>query len=108
MRLQWKEVPNESNIRGQWAALYVTLNPKGRFFLTRVTHERMGSPKAYIVLFDANNSIVGLKPAQPNARNARHACPINKSGCIAVHAYRFIQDHNIRLPMTIRFVDPEI
>jgi hypothetical protein len=46
-------------------------------------------------------------------RNAYRACALTdrnkrcKSGR-AVHVYRLVQDHNIRLPQTIEFVDPEL
>jgi hypothetical protein len=98
MKLQWKEVPTDEGIRGQWAALYVTMTPKGRIALSRVTHEKMGGPKAYVVLFDAANNIIGLKPAHLAARNARRACKNGPHGGRAINVYRLIQDNNLSLP----------
>jgi hypothetical protein len=106
MRLQWKEVPTEG-ATGQWAALYVTMNPKGQIALSRVTHEKMGEPKAYIVLFDAANNIIGLKPAALATRNARRACKKGDRGGRVVNVYRLIQDGRLSLPETIQF-DAEI
>jgi len=108
MRLQWKEVPTGDGVVGQWAALYVTMNPKGQIRLSRVTHAKMDEPAAYTVLFDEKNNIIGLKPCHLSARNARRACVLSKWGGIGIHAYRLIQDQGIRLPQTIQFVDPEI
>ena len=103
MKLQWKEVPTDDSIRGQWAALYVTMTPKGRIALSRVTHEKMGGPKAYVVLFDAANNIIGLKPAHLAVRNARRACKNGPHGGRAINIYRLIQDNSLSLPQTIQF-----
>lgn len=101
-------MPTNDGVHGQWAALYVTMNPKGRIALSRITHEKMGAPKAYVVLFDAANNIIGLKPAALAARNARKACLKGGSGAGRyVNAYRLVQEANIRLRHSIQF-DPEI
>ena len=109
-RLQWTQVPKD-DVRGQWAALYVTMNPKGRIAMSRVTYQRMGAPEAFHVLFDATNNVIGLKPTVLAMRNAYRACVTsgkNVHGGKAIHAYRLIEDYNIRLPQTIRFHDAEI
>ena len=107
MRSNWKEVPKDK-VRGQWAALYVTMNPKGRIAMSRITYERMGEPKAVNLLFDDVNNLIGIKPTAPAARNAYRVCVGTPRGGRVVHAYRLIQDEGIRLPQTIQFDDPEI
>lgn len=110
MRQQWQEIPRD-NIRGQWAALYVTMNPKGKIVLSRYTYERLGEPAAFKVLFDDANNIIGLQPTVLSARNAFRACVVTSSlkggkGGRAINAFRLVQDCNIRLPDTIKFVAP--
>ena len=107
MKLQWKEVPTGGGVTGQWAALYVTMNPKGRIALSRITHEKMGGPQAYVVLFDAANNVIGLKPAVPAIRNARRACKNGRHGGRTINVYRLIQDARLNLPQTVQF-DAEI
>ena len=62
MKPDWREVPRDA-VKGQWAALYVTRNRRGYIVMSRVTHERLGGPKAFQLLFDAVNNRIGLKPA---------------------------------------------
>jgi hypothetical protein len=107
MRSNWKEVPKDE-VKGQWAALYVSMNPKGRIMMSRVTYERMNEPPAFTLLFDDVNNLIGFKPTALSARNAYRACVGTPRGGRVLHAYRLIQDEGIRLPQTIRFQDPDI
>lgn len=107
MRSNWKVVPKDK-VRGQWAALYVTMNPKGRIMMSRVTYERLDEPAAFTILFDDVNNRIGLQPTVLSGRDAYRVCLATPRGGRVVHAYRLIQDEGIRLPMTIQFEDPEI
>ena len=107
MRTDWREVPRD-NVIGQWAALYVTMNRKGFLVMSRLTFQRMGEPKAVILLFDQVNNRIGLKPAQLSTRNAYHIGPSGSHGGKMVRAYRLMQEFGIVIPETIRFQDPEI
>lgn len=107
MRPDWREVPRD-DVRGQWAALYVTMNSKGFIVMSRVTYERLGAPKAFVLLFDTVNNRIGLKPTALSTRNAYPAGPSGSHGGKLVRAYRLTQEFGIALPETIRFHDPEI
>jgi len=108
MRMQWKVVPTGDGVKGQWAKLYVTMTPKGKIRLSRMTFDRLGAPEAVNILFDATNNIIGIKPCTRTARNAFRPCVIGANGGKVLHGYRLMQEHNIRLPRTVEFVDPEI
>lgn len=107
MRPDWREVPRD-DIKGQWAALYITMNSKGEIVMSRITYQRLGEPKAFVLLFDAVNNRIGLKPTVPSTRNAYPIGPRGPRGGKVVRAYRLMQEFGITLPETIRFHDPEI
>ena len=58
MRADWREVPRDKVI-GQWAALFVTMNKKGFLVMSRLTFQRMGEPKAFVLLFDQATTASG-------------------------------------------------
>ncbi|MBK9216755.1 MAG: hypothetical protein IPM59_14385 [Chloracidobacterium sp.] len=107
MKRNWKELPKDDTAAA-WAGLYVTMNPKGRISMSRVTYHRVGAPAAFLILFDAVNNVIGLKATHLAARNAYRPCAVNSNGGRAIFANRLINEYAIRLPDTIRFQDPEI
>ena len=107
MRPEWREIPRD-NVKGQWAALYVTLNRKGNIVMSRVSYQRLGEPKAFLVLYDPVNNRIGLKPTSPSFRNAYPASPSGSRGGKMVRAYRLLQEAGIVIPDTLQFHDPEI
>ena len=107
MKPDWNECPRD-DIRGQWAAFYVTMNPKGFIVLSRITYQKLGEPKAFLLLFDAVNNRIGLKPTGLAIRNAYPAAKYGRHGGRLVRAYRLMQEFGIELPETIRFNDAEI
>ena len=46
-----------------WESLYATLNPFGDLVISRRTHEILGSPDSYLLLFDVERNVIGLRPA---------------------------------------------
>ena len=107
MRPDWRECPR-GDVFGQWAAFYVTMNRKGEIAMSRVTYERLGEPRAFLVLFDTVNNRIGLKPSTPSTRNAYPAGVQGRHGGRVVRAYRLMQEFGIDLPETVRFHDAEI
>jgi len=95
-------------VKGQWAAFYVTMNRKGFIVMSRVTYERLGEPKAFMLLFDTVNNRIGLKPTALGIRNAYPVGPSGRHGGRVVRAYRLMQEFGIVLKETIRFQDAEI
>ena len=106
MRTDWRECPR-GDVTGQWAELYVTMNTKGYIVMTRLTYERIGSPKAFQLLFDGTNNRIGMKPAALAARNAYPVAGNGRHGGKMVRAYRLMQEFGIVLPETVRFYDAQ-
>ena len=107
MKTMWKEISRDPT-RGQWAALYVTINTKGWIVLSRLTHDRLGSPKAYQLFFDPVNNRIGLKPSALAGKNTYPAGPQGPCGGKVIRAYRLLQDCSISIPETLQFFDAEI
>lgn len=107
MKPDWKECPH-NDVQGQWAAFYVTMNPKGFIVMSRVTYQRLGEPQAFLLLFDTVNNRIGLKPTASGIRNAYPAAKSGRHGGRLVRAYRLMQEFGIILPETIQFKDTEI
>ena len=69
MKREWKEI-GRGDFRAQWAVFYVTMNSKGTIVMNRAAYERMDSPAAFLLLYDAPNNTIGLKPTGLKMRNA--------------------------------------
>ena len=106
MRPDWRELPR-GDIRPEWAGVYVTMNPAGLIRLSKATFQRMGEPKAFVILFDTVNNKIGLKPAALTTRNAYPVRLAGQHGSKVVRANRLIKEYRIALPMTVRFYDAD-
>lgn len=106
MRTNWSECPGGDQ-RGHWAAMYVTMNPRGHIVFSKRVHERMNEAKAVVMLFDTVNSRIGLKPTHPTTKNAYGVCKSGNHGGRIVRALRVMQEYGIDLPETIQFNDVE-
>jgi hypothetical protein len=58
----WRETPRDAR-DSRWESLYATLNPEGDLVISRRTHEVLGSPDSYLLLFDVERNVIGLRPA---------------------------------------------
>lgn len=76
--------------------------------MSRLTHERIGGPKACLVLFDTVNNKIGLKPTAPGIRNAYPIGPSGRHGGKLLRVYRMLQEFSIDIPETLHFRDAEI
>ena len=93
----------------QYEGIYVTMNPKGDIVMSRRTYQLAGEPRAFMLLFDKSNRRIGLKPTQPNIKNAYPVCVANRrSGSKKVHGHRLTKRYRIDLPATVRFPDADI
>lgn len=104
MKPEWRECPR-GDVQPQWAAIYVTMNPMGDIAMSRVTYERMGEPKAFVLLFDKVNSRIGLRPASLTARNAYPVRVHGRRGGKVIRGHRLTREFGIDLPHTVRFYD---
>lgn len=107
MDVHWVVLPR-GDVAAHWSGLYVTLNRAGSIVMSRVTHERLGSPEAFVLMFDQFNRRLGLKPAELGAPNAYPARKYGRRGAKIVRAYRLVTEFALRPPDTLEFVSPEI
>ena len=106
MKADWIEVPR-GDVMPQYAGIYVTMNPKGDIVMSRVTHEMLEGPPAFLIWYDKANSRIGLKPATLTTKNA-YPARVKKSGARMIRGHRLMRDHRIDLPYTVRFYDADI
>ena len=107
MRRQWHEIPRGDK-RAQWAGFYVTMNSKGMIVMNRAAHDKMSGANAFLLLYDAANNTIGLKPTAPGIRNAYPAAASGRHGGRRVAAYRLLTEHGIIIQETLEFPDAEI
>ncbi len=107
MDVHWVVLPR-GDVAAHWSGLYVTLNRTGSIVMSRVTHERLGSPEAFLLMFDQFNRRLGLKPVGMEERNAYPARQYGRRGAKIVRAYRLLTEFALRPPDTLEFVSPEI
>lgn len=107
MKRFWKELPKDDK-KAQWAGLYVTLNSKGSLVMNRATHQRLGEPAAFHILWDAANYTIGLKPTYPRVRNAYPVMRSGKHGGKRVSVYRLLTEYGLHIKETLEFPDAEI
>ncbi len=106
MMKDWQECPR-GDIRPQWAAIYVTMNPKGEIAMSSVTYERLGSPPAFVLLYDAARNRIGLKPAGLDTRNAYPVRCSRGRGARRIRGHRLMHEFRIDIPETVRFHDAD-
>lgn len=107
MKRVWKEIARGDK-RAQWAGLYVTLNKRGTIVMNRAAHERLGGNEAFLLLYDAANNTVGLKPTARAMKNAYPAAKYGRHGGRRVNAFRLLAECGLVVDETLEFHDAEI
>jgi hypothetical protein len=107
MKADWIEI-KRGDMHPQQAGVRASMNPKGHIVINRVTHQTLGEPAAFLILYDRVNMRIGLKPASLSTRNAYPALKSNRSGAKLVYGYRLMREHRINLEHPIQFDDARI
>lgn len=107
MRRNWKEIAKDGR-KAQWAGLYVTMNGAGTIVMNRAAYERMDEPAAFLLLYDAANNAIGLKPTGVSMKNAYPVMKSGRHGGKKVAAYRLLTECSLHIKDTIEFPDAEI
>ncbi len=103
VRRNWEECPREA-AESRWAALYATLNAEGDIVISAFTHKTLGAPDSYLLLFDRERSVIGLRPARSAVeRNAYPARDRGRHGGKRIRGYRMCREFGIRVERTVRF-----
>jgi hypothetical protein len=107
MRTIWKEIERDPK-PGRWRTTYVSLSPKGVIALSGATWRNLGSPEAFVVLFDAANQRIGLKAARPTDRNAYPAITRGSQPGRHLNAFRMMAEEKLTLQYGLRFKDADV
>lgn len=107
MEGEWTTLPR-GDVAAHWSGLYVTLNKIGTLAMSRVTHERLGSPEAFMIMWNRFTHRLALKPVVPGSEHAYPARKYGRRGAKVVRAYRLTTQFGIRPPDLIEFLDPKI
>lgn len=83
--------------------IYATLNPKGEFVVNLKTFKAMGSPEAFVLLFDARTRSIGLRPSTIDTPNALLARIRHKRYNRVIRSWSFLQENGIKLDRTVQF-----
>ena len=86
----------------------VTLNFRGDLLLNRRAFEALEAPAAVTLLFDENNSVIGLKPADIRLRNAFPIKQKDKWHNRIIHANPFCKHFKIHIERTVLFNEVDI
>ena len=102
VRRNWEECPREA-AESRWASLYATLNRAWDIVISRYTHEVLGAPDSYLLLFDRERSVIGLRPARGAVeRNAYPARDRGRHGGQRIRGYRLCREFGITVRQTVR------
>ncbi len=86
--------------------IHVTLNSRNVIYLNRNARQLLGNPKAVVLHFNREDSIIGITSAHPQLQEA---FPLNeKDGYWLINAAPFCRNYNIRVPNTQAFVRPDV
>ena len=102
----WKEFRNEKprSVNG----FYVSVNERGIILLNRKAFAELGSPEAVALLYDEENSTIGLSPVEPWRDTSFPVQPRGVSGNQLVRAMPFLKANKIKINYTVKFLKPEI
>ncbi len=103
VRRNWEECPREAK-EARWAAMYATMNAGGDIVISRFTHEALGSPDSYLLLYDRERHVIGLRPARLGVeKNAYPARLRGQHGGRRIRGYRLCREFGISVNETVRF-----
>ena len=105
MKRKWEQCPH-SEEGTRWSSVYVTMNPAGYISLSKLAYRKLGEPEKVLVLYERSTNTIGLQPSTRLAKGAFRVCSKGSGGRV-IRALRLMQEFNIKLPLTVRFMDPE-
>jgi hypothetical protein len=76
--------------------------------MNRAAHERLGGNEAFLLLYDAANNTIGLKPTARAIKNAYPAAKYGRHGGRRVNAFRLLVECGLVVKETLEFHDAEI
>lgn len=83
--------------------IYVSVNYKGQFLLSKGAIRALGEPQAVTLLFNRYLFKIGIRACSPFAPNAYPLKPRPKAHSRMIHASTFCRNYGIKAPVTIAF-----
>lgn len=107
IRANWSILPR-GDVAPHWSGLYVTMNRTCSIVISKITFERLQEPEAVLIMLDATNLRLALKPVKADSPNAYPVRKYGRSGGKIIRAYRLLTEFGIRAPDTVEFITPVI
>lgn len=104
---EWKVLARSEAV-AQFPLLYATLSPQGSIVISRSTHEKLGSPSGYVVMFDPLRHRLGLHPESSDNPSSYPARKQGRSGAKIIRAHRMIREFGIQPPDTLEFPEAKV
>ena len=85
----------------RWTSMYASMNRYGDIIISRVTHEKLGKPAAYQLLYDRERDVIGLRPARIDVDE--HAFPARvrgRHGGMRIRGHKMIREFGIYVDAT--------
>ena len=94
--------------QARWSGIHVTMNPKGLIYLNGKAMSTLRHAERVELLYDRFNNTIGVKPSNTLNKFAFKAAVKGKHGGRKIRAYRLLQQFDIKLDRTVRFLKPEV
>lgn len=108
MEINWQVFEGQPNrAGGQRHEPRVTLDAKGSIYLNRRAWEAFGSPRFVQLMHDPERGLIGLKPTDPDRRNAFRMMTHGKNHK-RIAASPFFRHIGIRTDRTVLFDQPDL
>ncbi len=107
MKREW-ETCNYDTKRARWSGYHVTMTPRGEIYMNANTLKAMDANERFVLLYDRMNKTIGVRPVNSLEPNSQGSSPKGSRGGRFVRAYRLLQQFNISIEHTVRFLKPEI
>ena len=103
----WSEFQGSPN-RVEKDVARVTLNQRGVLLLNSLAYEAMEAPAAVTLLFDENNKVIGLRPADIRHQNSFPVKQKDKWHNRTIHASPFCKHFKINVERTVLFNEVDV
>ena len=101
MERKWVEY-GTGPLTSRRGSISASAHAKGMFTFNRKTYEELGRPRAVVILTEEENSVIGLRPADPDQHNAYTVSVSTRGRGFRVACKRFFREFNIKLDCTKR------
>lgn len=107
MKHNWKTCTLDST-KARWSGFHITMNPSGVIYLNGSAMKALNDGERFELLYDDANNTIGLRPSNSLNKNASKAAVKGKHGGKKIRAFRLLQEFQIKLKDTVRFLEPEV